>query len=118
MKRKSLKLEKAMEEINDILRAHDIAGVVVLHTPGYAKYAVWIEPSYSIARMEDNGVRVKTDPKEDYNTKKKKLEDTANMFSMLAETIGRVAMDMMEVSESVDRHLGANHSVFPKLGDN
>ena len=46
------KLKEAMAEINGVLIKHDIAGVVVLHEPGFSEFRVRVDPSWSVARFE------------------------------------------------------------------
>lgn len=55
----SPKLKKAMEEIKRILKDHDIAASVVLHTPGHSEYYLRINPSYSCATLNKGELRVK-----------------------------------------------------------
>lgn len=111
----SPKLRQAMNEIEMILEKHDIAGMIVLHTPGHSVFRVKIDPSYSVARLVSNGIRLKTNPKDDPKTKEQQLGDTANMFTLLAETTSMVAMQLIEVSRNVDHYLGAVHEA-PLLG--
>lgn len=47
----SPKLKKAMEDIKKILHENDIAGFVVLHTPGFSEYLNRVDPSYSCAKL-------------------------------------------------------------------
>jgi hypothetical protein len=61
----SPKLRTAMEEIKAVIKKHDIAGVVVLHTPGYGEHFIKIDPSYSCAKIVTNlkgesGISVKS----------------------------------------------------------
>jgi hypothetical protein len=55
----SPKLKKAMEEIKSIVKRHDIAAHVVLHTPGHSEFWFEISPSYSCAKLEGDNVRFK-----------------------------------------------------------
>ena len=56
----SPKLKKAMEEIAAVIKKHDIAGVVVLHTPNYSEHKMFLQPSYScVSEFSDNHIRVK-----------------------------------------------------------
>jgi len=45
------KLKEAMGEIEEILKKHDIAAVIALHTPGHGEIKLHIAPTYSVARM-------------------------------------------------------------------
>lgn len=66
----SPKLKQAMEQIKQILQAHDIAAVVVLHTPEHSEFLMKIDPSYSVAKLVKEGLHIKTDPAEDVTVKK------------------------------------------------
>ena len=52
------KLKQAAEEIKEILRKHDIAGAIGLHTPGHGEFFLHVHTSYSCAYMyEDDTIR-------------------------------------------------------------
>lgn len=83
------KLKKAMKQIEDILKENDIAGVVILHTPGYSEFLNHCLASYSCARVEPNGVRLKLSPKEIGKEKAQFLADnTYNMVTHFAKVLG------------------------------
>jgi hypothetical protein len=116
----SPKLKNAMSEIKDILVKYDIAGLVVLHTDGYGdnegfgEYLLKIDPSYSVAKLEDSEtVRFKARLKEDFNGNKRlmeyKLAATANMLNILTIKGGSMAMALMDLSEKFDKITGAEH---------
>lgn len=105
------KLKKAMEQIKEILREHDIAAYVVLHTPGYSEYLNHISPSYSCAKHEgDNGVRFKAKA-EDYNGSKEvrnqKIKDTVNMVGHFADATSRDALNYIQLTEELQKITGA-----------
>lgn len=81
----SPKLKKAMREIETILKAHDIAGSVVLHTPGYSEYLLHVFASYSCMTIDPVKGHIRTGArlKEDFNGDKiawhKKINETVNM---------------------------------------
>lgn len=105
------KLKVAMTEIKAILLKHDIAGVVILHTPGFSEYLNHITPSYSCATLEDSKFMIKA-KKEHFKTEEERLEklrNTANMMHHLSENNARIAMNMIEASEVTDRFLDADH---------
>ena len=113
----SPKLKKAMTEINEILVKHDIAGIVVLHTPGNSEYLLRIDPSYSCAKVSEGRLRIrakkedfKGTPKEKELSRNKMLADTSNMFKLLTETSGTVVYPLFEVSEKLDELLKAEHT--------
>jgi len=90
------KLKKAMEEIKDILNKHDIAGAVVLHSPGFGEHFIKVDPSYSCAFIDnlpggEQGIRVRTRLQEDFKgdaaKRNKAQEDTVNLFFILVNLL-------------------------------
>lgn len=82
----SPKLKKAMEDIKTILKENDIAGVVCLHTPGFSEYVNHLETSYSCAKVETDGVRLKLNSNELGIEKASQIaSDTYNMITHLNE---------------------------------
>ncbi len=106
------KLKKAAAEIKQILEAHDIAGVLVLHSPGNSEYILHITPSYSCASLEGDTIRFRAKAS-DYNGNTKirdqKIADTANMMALLSETTAHNAMQLITVSEQFDKIVDAEH---------
>lgn len=110
----SPKLKRVMAQIKAILDAEDVAGLVVLHTPGYSEYLQNLTPSYSCMKWEQGG-RVRFLSKlSDYNgnaaAKRKKEEDTSNMLNLIGTTAGHSAMQMLDLSKIFDKQTGAEHS--------
>jgi len=56
----SPKLKVAMEEIKAILAKNDIAGMVLLHTPGHGEYFIKVDPTYSCAFIENEKLRIRS----------------------------------------------------------
>lgn len=108
----SPKLKKAAEEIKHILQKYDIAGNIVLHTPGHSEYLLHITPAYSCAWLENDTVRFRA-KKEDYNgnvmVRNQKIADTANMLRLLSDTAGNNALALLQVSDQFDDLINANH---------
>lgn len=79
----SPKLKKAMEDIKTILKQNDIAGFVVIHTPGFTEYLNHLETSYSCANVKnDEGIRIKLNSKEVGEERAPQIAaDTYNMIS-------------------------------------
>lgn len=97
-----------MERIKAILKEYDIAGSVVLHTPGFSEYFLKINPSYSCAKQEGDGLRIVaklSDFNGDKQARDKKLEDTVNMISHLADTNGATSLQMYNVMDELKKHL-------------
>lgn len=106
------KLKKAAEEIKQVLQKYDIAGNVVLHTPGHSEYLMHITPTYSCAWLENDSIRFRA-KKEDYNgnviVRNQKISDTANMLRLLSDTAGNNALALLQVSDQFDDLIGADH---------
>jgi hypothetical protein len=109
----SPKLKKAMEEIKEILRKHDIAGTVTLHTDGHAEYLNHITPSYSCANIDElNGrfeLRAKKIHFSNEAERHNKLRATSNMLSLLADVTAKNVLNLINASETVDKFLEAEH---------
>jgi hypothetical protein len=97
----SPKLKEAMAEIKAVLKKHDIAAHVLLHEPGYSEYLNAIEPSWSLIRIVDDGIRVRSKLLEDFGGDKeaqhKASEATASLIRHFADVLYRDA----EVFESL-----------------
>jgi hypothetical protein len=84
----SPKLKKAIEEIKKILNENDIAGFVVLHTPGHSEYLNHVTTSYSCATVTPEGVRLRLKGSEVGKERAKELADgTYNMITHLTQAI-------------------------------
>lgn len=108
----SPKLKKAMNEIKEILKRHDIAGVVVLHTPGNSEYLNEISPTYSCAKQEGDTIRFrakKADFKNSAELRDQCIADTSNMFSCLSDVLARNTLGLLDVSEQFDKIVDAEH---------
>lgn len=97
----SPKLKMAMLEIDAILKKHDIAGFVIIHTPGFSEYLNYINPSYSCAKLEPNGVRFKLKADEVGGREKaaKIAAETLNLITHFSEILGRYGLLYMEAQE-------------------
>lgn len=103
----SPKLKKAMEEIKQILSENDIAGFVMLHTPGYSEYLNQVSPSYSCAKLEAGQLRFKVKSAEVGKEKAKQLiYDTYNMVSHFSKSIGLHALTYLEAHDILKNKLG------------
>jgi hypothetical protein len=106
------KLKVAAEEIKDILRKHNLAGAVALHSPGHGEYFVHLNPSYSCAYLyNDNEVRFYS-KKEDYKTVEEQLqkqENTSNMLKILTDITAFNFGYLHPLSERFDLLTNAKH---------
>lgn len=96
----SPKLKKAMEQIKAIIKEHDIAAFVVLHTPDYSEYLNAVSPSYSCATLEQKELRFKLKTSE--VGKEKALEiahGTASMITHFADMVGKHAILYIDALE-------------------
>lgn len=109
----SPKLKIAMEELKQILLKHDIAGTIVIHTPGHAEYLNYITPSYSCCRIVLPEGRFELKVKKDHFAheaeRHNKLRDTANMLNLLSTVAGKNVMNLIDASEATDKHLNAEY---------
>ena len=114
----SPKLKKAMEQIKAVLKEHDIAAVVVLHTPGFSEYLNVLSPSYSCAEVVPGRINFKTGSQH-YNGDKAKREkmvaDTSNMMHHLSTVTGKISLGLLDASAMIDRafeseHFGGGHT--------
>lgn len=110
----SPKLKKAAAEIRAILEKHDIAGIVVLHnaesyadghTQGFGEYLYHISPSYSIAKIENGGVRLKTNPLDTKENKLKMTSQTYNMVSTLADVGGPIFLNIVNLVKLLETQI-------------
>ena len=102
-----------MAAIQAILTEHDIAAVVVLHTPGFCEFMLHISPSYSCARFDGNELRVKAKLKEDYqgDIARWKLDvgNTANMLQGMADMTAPMAVQLFRMADIVNKKTNAEH---------
>lgn len=95
----SPKLKKAIEQIKDILKEYDIAGFVVIHTPGFSEHLNYVNPSYSCAFIEGKQFRVKiktADLPGGKEQAKQLANDTYNMVTHLSCSIAAHGIGYME----------------------
>lgn len=109
------RLKIARTEIEAILRKHDLAGVVVLHTPGMTEFFYDVRTSYSCAWVDEeaSAVRVKSLQADYGGDSKLQLHDqaaTASLFHGFASDLISAARMFVGVSEVVDRATNATHT--------
>ncbi len=81
-----VKLKKAMNQIEMILKKHDISGVIVLHTPGQCKFQMFLDPTYSALCVDGNDVSIVIDPGTPDGDQNKMLSETSQMLTTLSES--------------------------------
>jgi hypothetical protein len=98
----SPRLKKIAEEIKAIYEKYDIGGLTILHEPGYVEYLFKLDPSYTAITYLPDGIRIK-------GNDIKKLENSSNLLRMIADTGGPMIINLIDLSEEVDKALGAEH---------
>lgn len=115
------KLKKAIKEIHDVLNKYDIAGLVLLHTPGHGEFVLKINPSYSALKFEDQyRVRLKAkaeDFKDGEKGRDKALTDTSNMLQILYDMGSTNVNALYEMSSFVNNAVKATHGEGKITGD-
>lgn len=106
----SPKLRQAMEEIKAVLNKHDIAGVVVLHSPGYGEHYMKLDPSYSSVKMvqvegNDVGIKLNVDSKThpDPKERKKAVTNSVNMVEILYELTDLKTDNLSDISTAIHK---------------
>lgn len=98
----SPKLKRVMQEIKDILSREDIAGIIMIHEPGFSEYLLKLDPTYSCAKITLEGIRLKA-KKEDHklnpDQQKKLVEDTFNMIHCFNAISCRVVPPLMDTED-------------------
>lgn len=109
----SPKLKNAMAAITAILTEYDIAGLIVLHTPGFCEYGLHISPSYSCAKFDGNELRVRAKLKEDFQGNKKAwtlaVTNTSNMLQVMADISAPIALQLFRMADIVNKRTNAEH---------
>jgi hypothetical protein len=118
MDKDQIKLKVVAEEIKEILRKHDVAGAVALHTPGHGENFIHLNPSYSCAYMiNDNEIRFYAKIA-DYKTpeeQQQKVADTSNMLKMLLDLSGINFMGLDQLSKILYSATGIKHGKLSRL---
>jgi hypothetical protein len=105
----SPKLKRVMAEIQAILEREEIAGLVILHTPGHCEYNAHITPPYSCLKKQGNGYRLVSKLETHNGDKKAKQQqeaNTANMLTLIGVAAGECSLKILETSESVNETFG------------
>lgn len=117
------RLKVARLEVEAILKKHDLAGVVVLHTPGLAEFFYDIRPSYSCISIDETvgALRVRSRLQQDYGgdstAQAHDQAATANLARALADNLTGAAGMFSAAAEFVDRALRAEHTPGERVPD-
>jgi hypothetical protein len=109
------RLKIARIEIEAVLKKHDLAGVVVLHTPGMAEWFYDVRPSYSCLHVDEAAgtARVRSQLADYGGDRQAQLLDqacTANMVAALSGELVRGAGMFSYLGQVVDRATRAEHA--------
>lgn len=96
-----------MAEIKEILKREDIAGFVVLHTPGHSEYLNHVQTSYSCAVVMPEGVRLRLKESEVGRKRARELaEGTYNMITILTDIIALHAGMYIDCQKQIKERWG------------
>lgn len=104
----SPKLKKVMERIKLILKSENVGASVVLHAPGFSEFYLHVDPDYSCAKMENNGVRIRAklaDFKGNKTNRDLAITDTINLLVHLADTSGQTSLMLYHLLDEVKKHI-------------
>lgn len=109
------RLKIARAKIEGVLQEHDLAAVIVLHTPGMTEFFYSVTPSYSCAWIDEKAgqLRVKSELANYGGDKAMQIRDqaaTANMIHGLAADLLNAAGMFGSIAHFVDRALRAEHT--------
>lgn len=110
------RLKIARMKIEAILKDHDLAGVVVLHTPGMCEFFYDIRPSYSVVHLDTGAgelqVRSKLDRDHGGDAARQQHDQvaSANMTAALADSLWLAARMFAEIDGVVSKTLQAEHT--------
>lgn len=107
------KLKLAMAEIKEVLTRHDIAGHVVLYEDHLSEYLLKIDPTWSVLRIEDGGLRFRSQLAEfggDESARRKATELTTGMLRHFADLLMRDWMHFEKMLQSLAEHFVIEHT--------
>lgn len=109
------RLKVARLEIEAVLQKHDLAGAVVLHTPGMTEWFYQLRPSYSCMWIDEVAgiARIKAKLEDYGGDQAAQLHDitcTANMVAGMRADLGRGYAMFTYIQPIVDRATGATHT--------
>lgn len=111
----SPKLKKVAAELKAILDRENIAGIVILHEPGFIEYVLKIDPPYSCASFDGTQLRIRAKLVEDFNGDKAawtlKTNDTVNMVVGLGRQLEEMAGSFRQLKHLLDQKLKIE--IFP-----
>lgn len=109
------RLKTARIEIEAILMKHDLAGVVILHTPGMSEFFYDIRPTYSVCWIDEKegSFHIKSKKDEDHNGSPELQQHdqraTANMAAAMADNLQAACNMFLYAKWFVDDAFEAEH---------
>lgn len=114
----SHKLKAVMAEIVSILERHDIAGIIMLHEPGFSEFLTRVDPSWSIARLEETpqglGLRLRSKLEEyggDRERQQREAEATVNMLVHFVDVLDITQTNLACVLKEIEKHWKVQRNV-------
>jgi hypothetical protein len=109
------RLKLARLEIEAVLKKHDLAGIVLLHTPGMTEFFYDIRPSYSCCWIDQDAQLLRLKSKQaDYGGDLVRMTHdrvaTANMTAGFAEDLTEVAQMFAGIDSIVRAACDATHT--------
>lgn len=107
----SPKLKNTITKIRKILEEEDIAGLIVLHLPGFSEYLLRTNPKYSCMELVDQGeefkVKIKANSKDFKSTAEmnRSITNTSDMLYRITQTGGEILYPLFEISENLDKKM-------------
>jgi|688.fasta_scaffold1093272_2 hypothetical protein len=105
----SPKLKRVMMKIQHILDQEDVAGFIVLHTtPHFCEYYNKLNPSYSLAHLDDVTGLIKVSERRDLSIEKNEVmaAHTYNMFAVMSHVISKNALSYINTHELLKEKWG------------
>lgn len=89
-----------MEQIKAILKQNNIAGTVILHTPGHSEFLNHVNTGYSCVTFEGDQLRIKTKGRS-----LQEVNDSVNMITHFAEVSGRLSLNYFDMLDMLKKHM-------------
>jgi hypothetical protein len=110
-------LKEIMAELIAVLNKYDVAAHVMLQENGFSEYLLSVDPTWSLLRIENNQIRLRSKLVEDFGGDKEAQKHasvcTANMIRQFADVLARDA----KVFEELDNYLGQQWDITHTPGE-
>lgn len=108
------KLKEAMAEINAVMSKHDIGGHIILVSKSHSEFKFFLEPTWSVARWENEGIRIKAQ-KADLGSKEAVMEAlglTAHLILQIHDLAVRDAKICKQIAVELAKHCDIEHNPY------